>query len=112
MSAQTCTSPASPFRPERRPAQVASPPSPANIGAGHQGSQHTTNKQDAEGSRGWLAKVWDAYCKRRAESRLRNLAADMDPHILQDVGAPNWLVKETTMQRDLARLKHTDYMRW
>ncbi|MBB1594846.1 isoleucyl-tRNA synthetase [Achromobacter sp. UMC46] len=59
-----------------------------------------------------MGKLWAAYRKRRAESQLRNLARDMDPHILQDVGAPNWLVNETTMQRDLARLKHTDYMRW
>lgn len=48
----------------------------------------------------------------RSEARIRNMAADMDPHILQDVGAPEWLVNETTLQRDLNRMRNADYMRW
>lgn len=112
MSAQTCTSPASPFRPARQPALAAAAPSSVPIGAQGERPQNTSQQDAAGRSGGWLGKLWAAYCKRRAESRLRNLAADMDPHILQDVGAPNWLVNETTLQRDLERLKHTDYMRW
>lgn len=107
MSAQTCTSPSPSFRPQRQPPQPApSQASPARK------AQTETAAVHAASPRGWLGKLWAAYCKRRETSRLRNLAVDMDPHILQDVGAPNWLVNETTMQRDLARLKHTDYMRW
>lgn len=112
MSAQTCTSPVPPFRPARQPALAAAAPSSVHIGAQGASPQNANQQNDAGRSGGWLGKLWAAYCKRRAESRLRNLAADMDPHILQDVGAPSWLVNETTLQRDLARLKHTDYMRW
>ncbi|MFY0479947.1 hypothetical protein [Achromobacter marplatensis] len=112
MSAQICTSPAPPFRPQRQPAQAALAPSSANIGAPGQSSENANKPQHAERPNGWLRNLWAAYCKRRAEFQLRNLAADMDPHILQDVGAPHWLINETTMQRDLARLRHTDYMRW
>lgn len=61
---------------------------------------------------GFLARIWLAYRRRRNEARLRNLATDMDPHMLEDVGAPNWLINETTLQRDLARLRNADYMRW
>ncbi|WP_315138233.1 hypothetical protein [Achromobacter marplatensis] len=107
MSVQTCTSPSPSFRPLRQPAQPA--PSPTSAVK----SAPTENGAvDGASPRGWLGKLWAAYCRRREASRLRNLAVDMDPHILQDVGAPSWLVNETTLQRDLARLKHTDYMRW
>ncbi|UIP22463.1 isoleucyl-tRNA synthetase [Achromobacter deleyi] len=61
---------------------------------------------------GFLARIWLAYCARRNEARLRNLATDMDPHMLEDVGAPDWLINETTLQRDLTRLRNADYMRW
>jgi hypothetical protein len=36
----------------------------------------------------------------------------MDPHIMQDIGVPDWLVNETTLHRELSRMRDADYMRW
>jgi hypothetical protein len=36
----------------------------------------------------------------------------MDPRIMRDVGVPEWLVHETTVHRELARLRNVDYLRW
>lgn len=107
MSVHACASPSAPFGTPRQSVPAASP-QPASMG----GTQMEATQNEAPSTGNWFARLWAAYRKRRADSRLRNLAADMDPHILQDVGAPNWLVNETTRERDLARLKHTDYMRW
>ncbi|MEN4920212.1 hypothetical protein ABE485_16190 [Achromobacter spanius] len=60
----------------------------------------------------WLGRIWGAYRKWRSEARMRNLAAQMDAHQLQDVGAPQWLVNEATVKRDLERLRNADYLRW
>ncbi len=59
-----------------------------------------------------LSRIWGAYRKWRSEARMRNLAAQMDAHQLQDVGAPQWLVNEATVKRDLERLRNADYLRW
>ncbi|WP_313625637.1 hypothetical protein [Achromobacter sp.] len=59
-----------------------------------------------------LARIWRAYCRHRNAARMRNLAAEMEPHMLDDVGAPQWLVNEITVQRDLERLRNVDYIRW
>ncbi|WP_240622281.1 hypothetical protein [Achromobacter mucicolens] len=62
--------------------------------------------------RSFMARLWHAYCARRNQRRMRNLAQDMEPHMLIDVGAPPWLVNEVTLRRDLARLRNNDYLRW
>ncbi|EHK68171.1 hypothetical protein KYC_00990 [Achromobacter arsenitoxydans SY8] len=56
--------------------------------------------------------IWRWYRNWRRDARMRNLAAEMDVHQLQDVGAPEWLVNEATVKRDLERLRNTDYIRW
>ncbi|KRB09914.1 isoleucyl-tRNA synthetase [Achromobacter sp. Root170] len=43
---------------------------------------------------------------------MRNLAQDMDTHLLNDVGAPQWLVNEVALSRDLARLRNNHHLRW
>ncbi|MBO1017016.1 isoleucyl-tRNA synthetase [Achromobacter sp. SD115] len=53
-----------------------------------------------------------AFRKRRNEARLRHLAADLDEHLLQDLGAPSWLMNEAAVKRDLGRLRDVDYLRW
>ena len=58
---------------------------------------------------GWL---WSCYLGYRARNRLRRLAVDLDEHMLQDVGAPDWLVSEATVNRELARLRDANYLRW
>ena len=62
--------------------------------------------------RGLLARIWKAYLARRNAARMRNMAKDMEPHMLNDVGAPQWLVNEASVRRELARLRHVDYIRW
>lgn len=61
---------------------------------------------------GLFGKLCAAFHEWRVERRMRNLATDMDPHIMQDVGVPDWLVNETTVQRELSRIRNTEYMRW
>ena len=61
---------------------------------------------------GLFGKLCAAFHEWRVERRMRNLATDMDPHIMQDVGVPDWLVNETTVQRELSRIRSTEYMRW
>ncbi|WAI85648.1 MULTISPECIES: isoleucyl-tRNA synthetase [Achromobacter] len=61
---------------------------------------------------GLVSLLWAAFCQWRLQSRLRNLAADMDPHIMKDMGVPEWLVHESTLQRDLERMRNADYLRW
>lgn len=61
---------------------------------------------------GLLAKLWVAYRRYRNIRRLRNLPAELDVHLLEDVGAPAWLVNEVTVDRDLRRLRDVDYLRW
>ncbi|WP_419340776.1 hypothetical protein ACM1PE_20195 [Achromobacter sp. PD1] len=61
---------------------------------------------------GFIAMLAAAYRKRRNEARLRQLAADLDEHMLQDLGAPGWLMNEVAVKRDLARLRDMDYLRW
>lgn len=62
--------------------------------------------------RSFIARLWHAYCARRNAARLRNIAQDMEPHMLSDVGAPQWLVNEVTVRRELTRLRNADYIRW
>jgi len=59
-----------------------------------------------------LARIWNAYRTRRNAARMRNIAQDMEPHMLDDVGAPQWLINEASVRRDLSRLRHVDYIRW
>lgn len=59
-----------------------------------------------------LARIWNAYRARRNAARMRNIAQDMEPHMLDDVGAPQWLINEASVRRDLSRLRHVDYIRW
>lgn len=66
----------------------------------------------ATGQAGLLRLLWEAFCQWRLQSRLRNLAADTDPRIMKDIGAPEWLVHESTVQRELTRLRNVDYLRW
>ncbi len=61
---------------------------------------------------GFFAKLIAAFRKRRNEARLRQLAADLDEHMLKDLGAPRWLMNEAAVKRDLARLRDADYLRW
>ncbi|MBB1628343.1 isoleucyl-tRNA synthetase [Achromobacter sp. UMC71] len=59
-----------------------------------------------------LSRLWHAYRQRRAEAVLRNLADEMDAHMLEDVGAPQWLVNETTREQALKRITSIDNLRW
>lgn len=62
--------------------------------------------------RSFIARLWCAYCARRLAARMRNVAQDMDAHMLHDVGAPPWLINEVALRRDLAGLRNREYLRW
>ncbi|WP_223264899.1 MULTISPECIES: isoleucyl-tRNA synthetase [Achromobacter] len=80
-----------------------SPSFPATASGGHPSFQPGA---------GLVPLLWAAFRLWRVQSRMRNVAADMDPRIMQDVGVPEWLVHETTVHRELARLRNVDYLRW
>lgn len=61
---------------------------------------------------GLFSLLWAAFRQWRLQSRLRNLAAEMDPRIMRDMGVPDWLISESTAERQLSRLRDVDYLRW
>ncbi|CAB3926039.1 hypothetical protein LMG26858_05815 [Achromobacter anxifer] len=101
MSAQLCTS--------SSPALVAVP----------RERQQSMPKPDAAPAvefavprRSLIAMLFEALRQRRNKARMRKLAADLDEHMLQDLGAPSWLMNEAAVKRDLARFRDADYIRW
>ncbi|AMG40405.1 isoleucyl-tRNA synthetase [Achromobacter xylosoxidans] len=59
-----------------------------------------------------MVRLWRAYRQRRADRILRNLADEMDVHMLKDVGAPEWLVNQATVEQSLKRVTRIDTLRW
>lgn len=122
MSAQTCiqTSPAFGAAcpaPARTHAPEMTPP----VAPGIPGSQPVTRtlqppvsgaNRAAALSSGFIARLWHAYRARRADRILRNLADEMDVHMLKDVGAPEWLVNQATVEQSLKRITRIDSLRW
>jgi len=107
MSAQTCSSPSVPFVPLPKMRQEAALPADRNSRAAERAPE-----QPASSRTGFFEWVWSAYRKRRDEARLRNLATELDEHMLQDVGAPEWLINEATADRERLRRRDVDYLRW
>ncbi|WP_254241734.1 hypothetical protein [Achromobacter pestifer] len=99
-------------------AQLCTPPSPALAATSRDRQQPAAvlgappRAEQAAPQPGFFAMLAAAYRKRRNEARLRHLAADLDEHMLQDLGAPRWLMNEAAVKRDLARLRDVDYLRW
>ncbi len=100
-------------------AQLCTPSSPALVATSRDRQQPAampgaapSGEQAAPPRPGFFAMLAAAYRKRRNEARLRHLAADLDEHMLQDLGAPRWLMNEAAVKRDLARLRDVDYLRW
>lgn len=101
MSAQLCTSssPALVAAPRERQQSMVMPGAAPVVEA-------------AAPRRGIIAVLVAALRQRRNKARMRRLAADLDEHMLQDLGAPCWLMNEAAVKRDLARFRDTDYIRW
>lgn len=108
MSAQPCIASSSLFEPAAKPSQQV--PAPSAALASVAVTADAPHKTRAMG--GLLGKLIAAVRQWRLKTRMRNQAADMDPHIMQDIGVPDWLVNETTLHRELSRLRDADYMRW
>jgi uncharacterized protein YjiS (DUF1127 family) len=122
MSAQTCiqTSPAfgaacpAPARthaPEITPSVAPAIPVPQPVARNLQSPVAALNGVAAPSS-GFIARLWHAYRARRADRILRNLADEMDVHMLKDVGAPEWLVNQATVEQSLKRITRIDSLRW
>lgn len=101
MSAQTCSSSSVPFVP---PAVASVDAAPAAVR-----SPLAVAKPSVPGLWAWARSVWRQH---RNKARLRSLGAELDEHMLKDVGAPNWLVNEVSVRRELTRLRDVNYLRW
>lgn len=113
MSAQTCIQPAGPFgiEPKRVPTPESSlPVRPDSV----MSAPAITVPPTAGAARpaGLVSRLWRAYREWRSERRLRNLAENMDPHLLRDVGAPEWLVNQSSVEESLKRITRIDPLRW
>jgi len=100
-------------------AQLCTPSSPALVAASWEREPSSAaipvtapSAEPAARHLGLFALLAAAFRKRRNEARLRHLAADLDEHMLQDLGAPSWLMNEAAVKRDLARFRDVDYLRW
>lgn len=122
MSAQTCiqTSPAFGAAcpaPARTPAPEMAPSVAPAISASQPGARDPATavsdvNRAATPSGGFIVRLWRAYRQRRADRILRNLADEMDVHMLKDVGAPEWLVNQATVEQSLKRVTRIDTLRW
>ncbi|WP_234015705.1 hypothetical protein [Achromobacter spanius] len=89
------------------------PAAPATVAPSPEASSPVAVLEIAQApDRGFLTRLWNAYLAHRNAARMRNIAQDMEPHMLNDVGAPQWLVNEATVRRELTRLRHVDFIRW
>ena len=116
MSAHTCLPTSPPFgAAHQAPGAARSPlPSVAKAPSAIRPEPAAALSAEAQPSRagGFLGRLWRAYRQRRADAVLRNLAHEMDAHMLKDVGAPAWLVNESTHEQSLKRITHIDNLRW
>jgi uncharacterized protein YjiS (DUF1127 family) len=56
---------------------------------------------------GNLSILWDQYRERQRGSRELRRLADMDAHVLKDIGAPEWMVARAQDRADAYR-RHAD----
>ncbi len=123
MSAQTCLPISSPFgAPAPAPGAARTSPSPgaavqpetAVLPETHAlAAVESAAAQAQSSSRGSIiGRLWRAYRQRRTEAVMRNLADEMDAHMLKDVGAPEWLVNEATHEQSMKRITCIDNLRW
>lgn len=61
---------------------------------------------------GLLGRLLHAFLQWRNRNRMRRAAESLDDHLLKDVGAPDWLVSEVSVNREFKRLHNIDYLRW
>jgi len=47
---------------------------------------------------GWLAR-WQAFLTSRARRRTATLLSELDEHILRDIGAPEWALRDSELLR-------------
>lgn len=115
MSAQTCLPISPPFGAAHpAPGAARSPLSSTAVPDAASPQPAALPSADAQPSHGgsFLGRLWRAYRQRRADAVLRNLAHEMDAHMLKDVGAPEWLVNQTAHEQSLKRITHIDNLRW
>lgn len=116
MSAQTCiqTAPpignASPARAHAPDASSAASQATHTVAPVPQASAAADPRIRPSG--GFIGGLWRAYCTWRADRILRNLADEMDVHMLKDVGAPEWVVSQATVEQSLKRISRIDTLRW
>lgn len=121
MPAQTCVQTASEFgsacpAPPRPHAPVASPPTPVavpvagplatGLPASHVGEPMPSRPA------GVITRLWRVYRSWRADRILRNLADELDAHMLKDMGAPEWVVNQARVEQSLKRIARIDTLRW
>lgn len=113
MSAETCIQSTGPFGVEpNRPSTPESLLPVRSEAAMSAPAMPVPPTADAALPTGLASRLWRAYREWRRERTLRNLAENMDPHLLRDVGAPEWLVNQSSVEESLKRITRIDPLRW
>lgn len=113
MSAETCIQPSGPFGVE--PKRLSTPESSLPVRSESvmpAPAIPAPPTADAALPAGLVSRLWHAYREWRSERTLRNLAENMDPHLLRDVGAPEWLVNQSSVEESLKQITRIDPLRW
>jgi len=58
-----------------------------------------------------IQSLWQDHVCRSYQARASAVFADIDTHTLRDIGAPNWIVAESTLRSDSRGLRLIDLYR-
>lgn len=113
MSAPACSSPSVLLLPGiDQPSNYACSPSSSALLTAVNPSGLVVELAPQSSSVPFIVNLWRNFWDRRARTRSLGLVASLDRHILRDVGAPPWLVNQTTVQNELQRMRDREYLRW
>ncbi len=72
-------------------------------GSAKQGTLHAATE--------FVQSLWCAHRERAHLARAQSAFAEIDTHTLRDIGAPNWLIAESTSRDDARGLRLIDLYR-
>jgi len=59
-----------------------------------------------------VVRAWHAHTQRRQRRRAWSELDELSPHVLKDIGAPDWVVLDAADRSEAARRRLDDLRRW